>query len=89
MAWTGELPDKVEQSLEEILGDVENYEEVYDGAENPSVAQIWTAMARMNERIERLEKLVRAQRKALNEMDVELDLDSEMDRNLQESLKRY
>jgi len=42
----------------------------------------------MNERIEKLEEIVSAQRKVLNNME-NTDVDKHIDRKLEESLKKY
>ena len=56
-------------------------------AGNASVGQMWVAMAQMNQRLEKVEDMLQAQRKALSEQGV--DVDNHLDRNLEESLKRY
>lgn len=89
MDWVSELPDKLRASLDSLLDSVEQHEETYMDAQNASVGQIWVALAIMNQRVQKLENLVRAQRKAMNEMDQEVDIGKHMDRNLEESLKRY
>jgi F0F1-type ATP synthase delta subunit len=89
MSWISDLPSRLRLSLNSLLDRVEQHEEIYDEAENPSVGQIWVAMAMMNKRMERLEDMVQAQRKALNELDRDVDVDSHLDKNLEESLKKY
>jgi len=84
-----ELPDQVQESLDDLLLDTEQHEEVYMDAENAPIGQIWVAMAQMNKRIRKLEDLVHAQRSALQEMDVEVEVDKHLDKDLEESLKRY
>ena len=84
-----ELPDQVQESLDDLLLDTEQHEEVYMDAENAPIGQIWVAMAQMNKRIQKLEDLVHAQRTALQEMDVEVEFDKHLDKDLEESLKRY
>ena len=84
-----ELPDQVQESLDDLLLDTEQHEEVYMDAENAPIGQIWVAMAQMNKRIRKLEDLVHAQRTALQEMDVEVEVDKHLDKDLEESLKRY
>lgn len=88
MEWVERLPDKIQASLESLLDTVEHHEETYMEAQNASVGQIWVAMAMMNERIEKLEEIVSAQRKVLNEME-NTDVDQHIDRKLEESLKKY
>lgn len=88
MEWVETLPDKIKVSLESLLDTVEHHEETYMQAQNASVGQIWVAMALMNRRIQKLEEIVSAQRKALNEMD-NADVDKHIDRKLEESLKKY
>lgn len=88
MEWVDRLPDKIQTSLESLLDRVEHHEETYMDAQNASVGQIWVGMAMMNERIEKLEEVVAAQRKVLNNMD-NTDVDQHLDRNLEESLKKY
>lgn len=88
MEWIGKLPDKIQVSLESLLDRVENHEETYMEAQNASVGQIWVAMAMMNERVEKLEEIVSAQRKVLNNME-DTDVDKHIDRKLEESLKNY
>lgn len=89
MEWVSQLPDKLRVSLESLLDSVEQHENVYMESQNASVGQIWVALAYLNQRTQRLEELVKAQRKALNELDQEVDVDSHLDSNLEESLKRY
>lgn len=84
-----ELPDQVQESLDDLLLDTEQHEEEYMDAENAPIGQIWVAMAQMNKRIRKLEDLVHAQRTALQEMDVEVEVDKHLDKDLEESLKRY
>lgn len=88
MEWVERLPEKVRVSLESLLDSVDRHEDVYMEAQNVSVGQIWVAMALMNRRIRKLEDMVTAQRKALNEMDT-ADVDKHLDENLKESLQRY
>lgn len=83
------LPKKLQESIDTLLLDTENHEETYMEAENPPIGQIWVAMAKMNQRIQKLEELVHAQRTALKEMDVEVEVDKHLDKDLEESLKRY
>lgn len=89
MTWQGSLPQTSRESLENLLQETEKHENAYMAADNPSVGQIWVAMAEMNQRLEKMEQLVRAQRKALKEMDVEIEVDKHIDEDLKESLKRY
>lgn len=88
MEWVERLPDKIQTSLESLLDTVEHHEETYMDAQNASVGQIWVGMAMMNERIEKLEEIVSAQRKVLNNME-NTDVDKHIDRKLEESLKKY
>lgn len=83
------LPEKLQESIDNLLLNTENHEEAYMEAENQSVGQIWVAMAQMNQKIQKLENLVQAQRRALNDMDVEIEVDESLDKDLEESLKRY
>ncbi|MFB6100663.1 MAG: hypothetical protein ABEK16_05305 [Candidatus Nanohalobium sp.] len=89
MSWMESLPKKVQESLDSLLLETEQHEEVYMEAENAPIGQIWVAMAQMNKRIEKLEELAHAQRRALKEMDVEVEVDKHLDQDLKESLKRY
>jgi hypothetical protein len=89
MTWMESLPDKVQESLDNLLLETEQHEEVYMEAENAPIGQIWVAMAQMNKRMEKLEELAHAQRRALQEMDVEVEVDKHLDKDLEESLKRY
>ncbi len=88
MEWVNKLPDRIRASLESLLDTVDQHEETYMEAQNASVGQIWVALALMNERIRKLEDLVTAQRKALNELEG-ADVDKHLDRNLEDSLRRY
>ena len=81
------LPERIQNSLDGLLRRTEKHEETYMEADNAPIGQIWVAMAQMNQRIEKLEDLVQAQRTALQEMDVEVD--KHLDKDLKESLKRY
>jgi len=87
MTWVEELPEKLRSSLNSLLNGTEKHEQTYMSAENASVGQIWVAMAQMNQRLGKVEDMLQAQRKALREQDV--DVDNHLDRNLEESLKRY
>jgi predicted nucleic acid-binding Zn-ribbon protein len=89
MDWITRLPDRLRVSLESLLDSVEQHEETYLDAQNASVGQIWVALAYMNQRVQKLEELVNAQRKALNDLDQEVDIDQHLESNLEESLKRY
>lgn len=89
MEWLRKLPDRLRISLESLLESVEQHESSYMRAENASIGQIWTALALMNQRMEKLEDLVNAQRKALNQLDQEVDVGKHLDENLEESMKRY
>jgi len=89
MTWMQSLPKKIQESIDNLLLDTEQHEETYMEAENPPIGQIWVAMAQMNQRIQQLENLVHAQRTALKEMDVEIEVDKHLDKDLEESLKRY
>ena len=84
-----ELPKQLQESMDNLLLETEQHEHVYMEAENPPVGQIWVAMSQMNKRIQKLEDLVQAQRTALQEMDVEIEVDKHLDKDLEESLKRY
>ncbi len=87
MSWIEDLPKKLSSSLHSLLEDTEKHEETYMEAGNTSVGQMWVAMAQMNQRLEKVEDMLQAQRKALSEQGV--DVDNHLDRNLEESLKRY
>lgn len=87
MRWVGDLPEKIRTSLESLVDTVNQHEDAYSGAENASVGQIWVALALMNNRVEKLEELVTAQRKALN--DAGIDMDRRLDENLEKSLRKY
>lgn len=87
MEWIEQLPERVRTSLESLLDSVDSHEDSYMEAQNASVGQIWVTMALMNERITKLEDMVVAQRKALNEEEV--NVDQHLDKKLEDSLKRY
>lgn len=87
MSWIEDLPKKLSESLHKLLEHTEKHEETYMKAENASVGQMWVAMAQMNQRLEKVEDMLQAQRKAMREQGV--DVDNHLDRNLEESLKRY
>lgn len=87
MDWLEKLPARVQESLQKLLDIVEQHEESYMEAENASVGQIWVGMALMNQRIDKLEEIVTAQRKAFRELDV--DVDKHLDRELEDSLRNY
>ncbi|WP_414836808.1 hypothetical protein [Candidatus Nanohalococcus occultus] len=89
MDWIDELPERERNSLESLLDSVNKHDNVYMQAENASVGQIWVAMTLLNQRMEKLESLVKAQRKALNEMNVEVDVDKHLSENLENSLRNY
>lgn len=87
MSWIEDLPKKLSASLNSLLNDTEKHEDVYMDAENASVGQIWVAMAQMNKRLDRMDDMLQAQRKAMKEQGLEVD--KHLDKNLEESLKRY
>lgn len=89
MSWINNLPKKLSSSLNLLLDNTNKHEEIYLSAENASVAQLWVANAFMYNKIQELDQLVKAQRKALKEMDKEVAVDKHLDRDLEESLKRY
>lgn len=89
MDWIAELPDRQRTSLETLLDRVNEQEEVYEKAQNASVGQIWVALAQMNERMERMDSLIRAQREVLQEMNADVEIDQKLDDRLEESLRRY
>lgn len=89
MEWVENLPERLRNSLNSLLETVQQNEEIYDRAEKPAVAQIWTALSLLNERNKRLEKILKAQRKALEENGIEVERGKHLDENLEESLKRY
>lgn len=87
MQWIERLPDRLETSLQRLLDSVENHEESYMEAQNASVGQIWVGMASMNQRLEKMEDMVKAHRKALRDADI--DVDRHLDSDLEDSLKNY
>lgn len=87
MEWIEALPEKLRVSLEKLVDTVNRHEEVYMEADNASVGQIWVALALMNDRVEKLEDRMIAQRKALQEAGV--DVDRKLDKSLEESLRNY
>lgn len=89
MTWIDNLPEKLYASINSILDSVEQHENVYTGAENASIGQIWVAIAYLNHRLEKTEELVKAQRKILQEMDKEVNVDQHLDEGLRDSLKNY
>jgi hypothetical protein len=89
MAWMNSLPEKLRTSLEKILEKSNEHEESYMQAENASVGQMWVAMGILNQKVEKLEKIANAQRKALNNMEEDVNVNKHLDENLEESLKRY
>jgi hypothetical protein len=89
MAWMNSLPEKLRTSLEKILEKSNEHEEAYMQAENASVGQMWVAMGILNQKVEKLEKIANAQRKALNNMEEDVNVNKHLDENLEESLKRY
>ncbi len=89
MGWMDSLPNKLQDSLEKILDQTNRNEEAYMQAENASVGQLWVAIAHLNAKVENLEKLAHAQRKALNNMEQEVNVNKHLDEDLEESLRRY
>lgn len=84
-----QLPEKLRVSLEKILDRSNEHEEAYMQAENASVGQMWVAIAHLNQKVEKLEKIANAQRKALNNLEEDVNVNKHLDENLEESLKRY
>lgn len=89
MDWTAKLPERLRNSLDGLLERVESNEEAYMQAQNASVGQIWVALALLHERMDKMEEHLRAQRKAINQLNPENDVGEQLDSNLEESLKRY
>lgn len=89
MEWMSQLPDRQRESLENLLDQVNKQEEVYMEAENASVGQIWVALAQMHEKMEKMDSMIRAQREVLKEFDTSIEVDKKLDKNLEESLRRY
>jgi len=89
MSWTEDLPEKLRNSLNTLLETVQQHEPVYEQAENPSVAQMWVAIAHINEKNQKLEEMVRAQRRALKKHEIDFEVDRHLDSNLEDSLKNY
>ncbi|MFB6242294.1 MAG: hypothetical protein ABEJ36_05860 [Candidatus Nanosalina sp.] len=89
MTWMDQLPEKLRVSLEKILDRSNEHEEAYMQAENASVGQMWVAIAHLNQKVEKLEKIANAQRKALNNLEEDVNVNKHLDENLEESLKRY
>lgn len=89
MTWMESLPNRLRESLDKILDRTNQQEEAYMQAENASVGQLWVAIAHLNEKVENLEKLANAQRKALNNMEEEVNVNKHLDEDLEESLRRY
>lgn len=89
MTWIDKLPEKLFASINSILDSVEQHEDVYTEAENASIGQMWVAIAYLNHRLMKMEELVKAQRKALKEMDQEVKVDNHLDEGLRDSLKNY
>lgn len=89
MTWIDNLPEKLFASINSILDSVEQHEDVYTQAENSSIGQMWVAIAYLNHRLEKMEELVMAQRKVLQEMDKEVNVDNHLDDGLRDSLKNY
>lgn len=89
MDWTANLPERLRNSLDALLDRVENNEEAYMNASNASVGQIWVALALLNERMNKMERHLRAQRQAINDLNPETEVGENLDSNLEDSLKRY
>ena len=89
MTWMEQLPEKLRVSLEKILETSNEHEEAYMQAENASVAQMWVAIGHLNEKVQNLERIANAQRKALNNLDQDVNVNKHLDKNLEESLRRY
>ncbi|WP_414837642.1 hypothetical protein ACK3SF_05220 [Candidatus Nanosalina sp. VS9-1] len=89
MSWMNSLPNKLQESLEKILEKTNRNEEAYMEAENASVGQLWVAIAHLNSKVDNLEKLAHAQRKALNNIEEDVNVNKHLDEDLEESLRRY
>ncbi len=89
MEWKQRLPEQIRLALESLLDSIQQYRSGYMEAENASVAQIWVALAHLNQRLDRVEEMARAQREVLKEMESDVNVDRKLDSNLQESLRRY
>lgn len=89
MTWIDDLPEKLFASINSILDSVEQHEDVYTQAENASIGQMWVAIAYLNQRLMKMEELVKAQRKVMKEMDKDVNVDSHLDDGLRDSLKNY
>ena len=89
MGWIASLPDRLESSLRNVLNRANSHEEKYMDAENASVGQLWVAIAQLNQKVDTLENVVQAQRKALNNLDQDVNVNQHLDKDLEESLRRY
>jgi ABC-type transporter Mla subunit MlaD len=89
MGWIASLPDRLESSLRNVLKRANSHEEKYMDAENASVGQLWVAIAQLNQKVDTLEDVVQAQRKALNNLDQDVNVNQHLDEDLEESLRRY
>lgn len=89
MTWMNGLPEKLRASLQKILEKSNEHEDAYMQAENASVGQMWVAIGLLGQKVEKLERITNAQRKALNNLDEDINVNKHLDDNLEESLRRY
>lgn len=87
--WRDELDVELVRKLEKLLKRTQSYEDAYQQADNPAMAQIWVVVADMYTQIEKMNGRIRkleAQQKQLMEGEEDKKLP---DRELRDSLDTY
>jgi Asp-tRNA(Asn)/Glu-tRNA(Gln) amidotransferase B subunit len=92
--WRDDLDQDLVRKLEKLLKRTTSYEDAYKQADNPSLAQLWVAVAEMFYQMERtnarIRSLERKQEQLLELVDgVDAERDGIKDRELRDSLDTY
>jgi|APHM01.1.fsa_nt_gi hypothetical protein len=59
MKWTEGLPEDLQKEVHQIIKQTNSWNEAFDKAENPGAAQLWTALAILKRRNEKLREIVK------------------------------
>lgn len=80
--WRNELDPEVEKSIERLLKRISPYEDAWEDARNPAIAQLWVVVAELNEKIDSLDKKIDRVLETREEKQVQ-------DQELRKSMENY
>lgn len=80
MEWTEQLPEDLRDEIHEIVEDTNSWDKAFDSSDNAGAAQLWTAIAILKRRNERLENMVK---------DMRTGSDSSLSKEFEETLRNY